>query len=816
MNNTQFQRHVINKLKNGKSLLLVAPTGLGKTFAVTGDIQDGFCKMVYAVPLRSLGKGIQKEIASLNRNGKEIKAVIHHGDIQESKLFCEEVVITTYDQVVCAVPGLPLSLPLKAGHAVAGALLMSRLILDETHLTWSISDKALSILLAIIDFRQKLGLQTIVLTATLPKSVASIISKRLDLELVIVGEGEVTEDDGLQLRERNRKVTISTLELKNKGKGEKKQLDWEKLDDILKNTQEKRIYFANTVERLQETYDRLINAGIIADKIIVLHNRMPRSWRSDAEQRAYACFGKGSQDGDWILLTNQVAEAGLDISAPLVISDPAPVDTLVQRAGRCGRWFRDGKVEGKFYVITTTSAQLKDLSTPYNERSVGATLKNLPKNDTVLSWQVEQEFISKAWGITLDKQGKLPQKPIEKQEEQITTALNETTFALNLFDRAAQEQKPGEIANVFREIFTVEVAVEEGNSVRLDELSPRDLQSMLAKGQLPETSSISFTRGYTLLNDVRQKGGNAVVIRYDEGEIKPDYVNYVLPGDILIVPSSMAYLHRTKGLCFVKDRSEIQNVILNSDWLDKKGRTEESFKKEGGKLQTLWDHTAGVMERVHQRFIKNGMYRKTLTKILKFLEPEKKDTDSLADLIAMLSMLAAGFHDLGKSDKKWQEKAAKIQGESISGLIGRTSKTGDSIGIPHTPPGYKAMIKAADLLIGSIGSAEYLIRAIALSATRHHSSFLNPSQVKHHFEPHPQTNDFIKRVLKAVSAPEIVLKQASEILNAAQKTPTKEDVPLLLPNVDLFPIYALVGRAILMADREDAAGEELEMWRVEQ
>ena len=33
-------------------------------------------------------------------------------------------------------------------------------------------------------------------------------------------------------------------------------------------------------------------------------------------------------------------------------------------------------------------------------------------------------------------------------------------------------------------------------------------------------------------------------------------------------------------------------------------------------------------------------------------------------------------------------------------------------------------------------------------------------------------------------------------------------------NDDLFPIYALVGRAILMADREDAAGRELEQWRM--
>ncbi|GAN31835.1 MAG: CRISPR-associated helicase Cas3' [Candidatus Brocadia sp. AMX2] len=800
MEYTQFQKHVINKLKDGKSLLLVAPTGLGKTLAVTGDIQDGFCKMVYAVPLRSLGKGIQKEISSLNRNGKQIPAVIHHGDIQESKLFGEEVVITTYDQVVCAVPGLPLSLPLKAGHAVAGALLMSRLILDETHLAWSISDKALSILLAIIDFRQKLGLQTIVLTATLPKSVVSIISNQLGLESVIVGEGEVVEDEGLQLRENHRKVTISTLELKNKGKGEDKKLDWQQLDDRLKNTQEKRIYFANTVERLQETYGRLIKADVSADKIIVLHNRMPRSWRADAEERAYACFGKGSQDGDWILLTNQVAEAGLDISAPLVISDPAPVDTLVQRAGRCGRWFRNGEAKGQFIVLKATKTEIEKLSLPYKSALVMAALEYLPA-DQLLTWTTEQSWVNQAWGGD-------SKKAVESVEE----SLNETTFALNLFDRAAQEQKPGEIAGVFREILSLEVAIEEGESVHIDDLAQRDLQFMLMQGKHPETSSISLGSAWGL---IRKAPGKCVVVRHNEdGELIITPTDSVRLGDILIVPSSVAYLHRTKGLCFVKDESEMQDAILNSNWLDKRERTEESFKKEGGKLQTLCDHTAGVMEKVHQRFTENGMYRKTLIKILQFLEPDK-DANALADVVVMLSIIAAGFHDLGKADKRWQEKAVKIQGKHISELIGRTSKTGDSIGIPHTPPGYNAMIKASDLLIGSLGSSEYLIRSIALSAVRHHSSFLNPSQVRYHFEPHLQTDNFIKDVLKAVSDSETILNQSGEILEAAKKTPSPEDVPLLLPNVDLFPIYALVGRAILLADREDAAGEDLEMWREE-
>lgn len=803
MEYTKFQTHVINKLKDRKSLLLVAPTGLGKTLAVTGDIRDGFCKMVYAVPLRSLGKGIQKEISSLNRNGMQIPAVIHHGDIQESKLFGEEVVITTYDQVVCAVPGLPLSFSLKAGHAIAGALLMSRLILDETHLAWSISDKALSILLAIIDFRQKLGLQTVVLTATLPKKVVEIISDRLGMESVIVGEGEVTEDEGLQLRENNRKVNISTLELRNKGKGDKKELDWQLLDDKLVKTEGKRIYFANTVERLQTTYDRLVASGMSADKITVLHNRMPRLWRADAEHDVHERFGKDSHEGDWLLLTNQVAEAGLDISAPLVITDPAPVDTLVQRAGRCGRWFRNGETKGEFVVITAPKTEIeerkKGLALPYKAELVLAALKAIPQDQ--LTWKAEQEWVNQAWGGD-------SKKALESVEE----SLNEITFALNLFDRAAQEQKPGEIASVFREILSVEVAVEEGTSVRVDDLAERDLQLMLENGKYPETSSISLGSAWGLIR--KAPCGCVAVRNNEEGELVITPIDSVRLGDILIVPSSVACLHRTKGLCFIKEGIEIQDAILNSNWLDKEGRLGESFNKEGGKLQTLWDHTSCVMAKVHQRFTEDGMYRKTLIKILQFLEPEK-DTESLANLIASLSMLAAGFHDLGKADKKWQSKAEENEGAHFPDLIGRTSKIEGRM-VPHTPPGYNAMIKASEILIGSLNSAQqYLIRSIALSAARHHSSFLNPSLVSHHFDPHPQTNEFIKAVLKAVSAPETILKQSDEILEAAKKSPAKEDVPLLLPNVDLFPIYALVGRAILMADRENAAGEELEKWRTE-
>jgi CRISPR-associated endonuclease/helicase Cas3 len=804
MKPTKFQDHVQSMLRKDKSVLLVAPTGLGKTFAVAGDLQDRFCKTVYAVPLRALGSGIRDAIRDLKRNGSSLNPLIHHGDLQESQLFSEEVIVTTYDQIVCGTPGLPLSLPLKAGHAVAGALLMSRLILDEVHLAWGISDQALSILLAIIDFRRKLGLQTVVLTATLPDTIAEHISKQLEMELVIVGKDSLTDDEGLQQRKENRQVTISELELKTKGKGEEKKLDESALDQRLMSAEGKRIYFANTVDRLQKTYDRLIAAGMQADKITVLHNRMPKSWRANAEKQVNERFGKNSPEGDWLLLTNQVAEAGLDVSAPLVISDPAPVDTLVQRAGRCARWFREGKTLGEFFVVTVPKAQLKDWAFPYREALVGATLKMLPEGQ--LPWATEQEWVNQAWGIGLDKQGKMPKNPQQTQQEQVERSLNATTFALNLFDRAAQEHKPGEIANAFREILSVEVAVEEGNRVSIDDLAERDLWLMLSQGRHPETSSVSLGRAYALIRE-----GGAAVIRYENDEFKLHYADYVRPGDVLIIPSAKAYLHSVKGLCF-GDGADVEGAILSSDWLDRKKKHIHSHTS--GQRQTLLEHTMNVMDGAYRRLSKEGVYRETLIKILKSLEPQK-DAKQLTNLIAELVRVAAAFHDLGKADERWQSRARKIDPQCSNDLIGRTSSTGERIGVAHTPPAYAAITKACEMLVGHSESATHLIDGIALAAARHHSSLLNPATVNYNFQPHPDTADFVKAVLEAINAPQAVIDRVQEILAAAQIKPSADQVPLMLPNDDLFPVYALVGRAILLADREDAKGGVIERWGYE-
>jgi CRISPR-associated endonuclease/helicase Cas3 len=746
------------------------------------------------VPLRALAGSIADEVRGLERSGKNIHVAVHHGDIFESELFGEEVVVTTYDQIVCAVPGLPLSLPLSAGHAVAGALLMSRLVLDEVHLAWSISPEALVILFGILEFRQRLGLQTVLMTATMPESVAQLIATRMKMALVVAGDKETADDERLKKRNENRVVSISLMRIKDR-RTDEKAADLTEVVDLLRERQGKRIYFANTPDRLQSAYDLLKNAGIDMDQVTVLHNRMPGSWRAEAEELVRVRFGKkDGPNGDWLLLTNQVAEAGLNISAPFVLSDPAPVDTLIQRAGRCARWFREQRTEGIFKVISPPKKTLKDWALPYREESVKLAqdeLENILGTEATarLGWETEKRWIDAAW---------LGYNNEQKRIKEVEKYLDKTAFALNLFDRASQQHSPGAIASVFREIMSVQVAVVQTT----EEGVISDLSLKLRSGYDLDPSSISVNRGYALISDAK---GRAIVVRNRDELVIEKNPSFLAPGDLLLVPPSVAYLHKPKGLCF-GDGSHAGDAALSK--LVRRIQRPNNRKMES-RPQSLWGHTAGVMRGVRRRLLEPGDYRSALVNILERLEGPGRARD-LANVIGRLAILATGFHDLGKCGKRWQERAHEIDPDSTEELIGRTRNTAKRMGVPHTPPGFFAALTACSAALGNQEETDHLVRAIALAAARHHSSLLDPTAVRgYQFAPVEASIGFVDQVLREGELDGI---DAARILDAARSSGTPAGVPLMLPNDDLFPIYALVGRAILISDREDAAGTPLEGW----
>ena len=92
----------------------------------------------------------------------------------------------------------------------------------------------------------------------------------------------------------------------------------------------------------------------------------------------------------FILVTTQVVEAGVNISAPQVWRDIAPLDAIIQSAGRCNRnWERN---EGEVRLVQLVTDHGRMAVPPYDGFLVQTTLDVLAGKNEIL----EQEFYSLA------------------------------------------------------------------------------------------------------------------------------------------------------------------------------------------------------------------------------------------------------------------------------------------------------------------------------------------------------------------------------------------------------------------------------------
>jgi len=424
-----FQRDALKMLKDGKSVLVIAPTGLGKTRAglqpFLQEQQNNALlgtRLIYTLPLRALARGVEDECRSLG-----LCPVIHHGDEPESEFFSERLVVTTIDQYLTAFAGAPLSWASHLSHAAAGAVLTSYSVFDEVHLLSP--QKGLQLLFAMLYLRKRWGLLSCVMTATLPQSVVDFFEKYCGLKKIQASDKDIEQRDGwrkvyLQMEGTKDGNRFVWSEKDEKSLAEFVREKWSAWASLGVHGPQKVIVFVNAVERAIRVYDEL--KGLFEDQdrpeVILAHSRFTKDDRRNVEDKLSQFFGKNANTHPAILVTTQVAEAGLNISAPLVITELCPMDSLIQRAGRCQRFNPDGSPERKGKVIVVKPAGDK-WYVPYIDQvrlvEVGHDKKGKEKRNTsrplraieftqivlemevgnqelLLNWQKEQELITKA------------------------------------------------------------------------------------------------------------------------------------------------------------------------------------------------------------------------------------------------------------------------------------------------------------------------------------------------------------------------------------------------------------------------------------
>jgi CRISPR-associated endonuclease/helicase Cas3 len=105
-------------------------------------------------------------------------------------------------------------------------------------------------------------------------------------------------------------------------------------------------WIRNTVDDAIAAYEKLLHAGIPRDNVILFHARFALGDRLKIENLALQTFGPESRSSERrgkILVCTQVLESSVDVDLDVMISDLAPIDLLIQRAGRLCRHVRDAK-----------------------------------------------------------------------------------------------------------------------------------------------------------------------------------------------------------------------------------------------------------------------------------------------------------------------------------------------------------------------------------------------------------------------------------------------------------------------------------------
>lgn len=116
-------------------------------------------------------------------------------------------------------------------------------------------------------------------------------------------------------------------------------------------TEGKRVlWVVNTVDRCQRLARNFAQLGALC-----YHSRFTLRDRKERHTAVVAAFQSGRATGGIIALTTQVCEMSLDLDADVLITELAPIPSLIQRMGRCNRHARDEANPGIVYCYTPAS-----------------------------------------------------------------------------------------------------------------------------------------------------------------------------------------------------------------------------------------------------------------------------------------------------------------------------------------------------------------------------------------------------------------------------------------------------------------------------
>lgn len=796
-----YQEQVKSHLLNGRSVVLQAPTGSGKTRAALAPFIEAFFDLpdntfpkqcLYSVPMRVLASQFYREYRTLaeryeriHRRALDVR--IQTGERPEDPELVGDLVFATLDQTLSSALGVPYSLSTGRANLNVGAVLGSYLVFDEFHLFPPEATQATLQLLRLVGRLAPF----LLMTATFSQTMLESIGKLLKAEVVVVPPDEV--------------ASIETRQ----GQRPRKQRRFEVADQalaaeaVLAAHGRRSLAVCNTVDRAIALYEQLRQAGcrpapvsdptlapiyqalaqargeewdravaqgvqILRERlaeggedkpwVMLLHSRFERPHRQLKEALLQALWNpQGVQAGDGpslIVVATQVVEVGLDISAQTLHTEIAPAASVLQRAGRCARYAGE---QGRVIVYPVPAKENGDPDyAPYSSKAEVAVCDRSwqafrERQCAILDFAAEQEVINQAHS---EADAAMLQAMQEGQGE----LWQRITDALVRGDASARPQ-------LIRKVDSRTVIVYEP-PFGLSEESPYRFQGIsLWHGTL---------RGkLKALNQLRGDLGLDWAVRYpvahgdeDDESITYTWKDAQTPDDISL---SLIFAVHPRLASYDAEHGLRLGVASAGSYTSPTATLRRQRPDYAGyQLESYADHIA-AMRRVFEGDptsripLANGRLRRRLAWPARRFAEQDGDWRLPQGLLERAVRLGFALHDVGKLSEAWQRFAAKYQKAIGEGappfLVAHTHyERGNPAHEeaqkkvrcykPSTHAGESAFA-SAQLLYEALEGRTYagLYRAAFAAIARHHSPGLDKANP---YRLHPRAGETVAEALAVV------------------------------------------------------------------
>mgnify|MGYP001369254182 CR=1 FL=1 len=790
----KYQEKAAEMLLKGKNIVLSVPTGSGKTWASIMPFlyakqfkYDNFPqKLIYSLPLRTLTNSIHHDIKNI-LNDKEVTTLypdlnnlisIQTGEYNDDPHFEKEIIFATIDQTLSNFLCFPLSLPQRQANINAGALIGSYLVFDEFHLL----DPKLSMSTLIGTIKMLDNISRICLmTATLTDKLLIFLKNELNFEIISLDDfpEDIVNIKSL-IPQKNKKYKKRTSTLNKTINAQ----------DILSKHKNKTIAICNRVDTAQNLYLDLKKQKNDATTLMCIHSRYYDSDRKQREKLIKEFFGKENDKQDVILVSTQVIEAGMDISCDTMHTEISPINSFIQRAGRCARYEEE---YGEIFVYHILDLSEKELirtnSTNEIDKKEIKRLNNkyLPYDKNIC--EISLEELKNYSHLDELNTKTLINNVLSENEQNIIENINAQLFNREKIRKSWQDCTKNHYNETIRDIQNIDIALLNIENLHNKKINPFQYETI----GVYKWSFINWIKqikqdNINLDDWIIAKAEQSMQSQFDfDWQDKESYYLRNLELDDLknyydiVFVDNRYFDYNDAGLLIQKNN---KNKISPIKEYSEKENNKITYKKD-----TFYQHNKGLLNCFKNEFNSNLEY--VISKLNNFWG----NTINWELLIKLILI----FHDYGKLNIYWQRPMQQFQSKKTSEICREILAHSDYEEDTDKELAYKCKLnkKPSHAGIGALQLynfiyeiyGEEIARAASSAILRHH----NP--LSESFESFYIPNEYLSDIIKLMKEIDVECDYTKKENGGSLKD--------ILPNNDLEQIiYLFFVRILRLCDQK--------------